>query len=165
LSHVGVLLAPANVGSQTNIAEARAAAQALKLRVVFGEVHKPADIDVAIATFAKEKVGAVYVTGATMLAAHSGQIATAVTKHRLPAAYAVERYVEAGGLLVYSPSLAKAFVRIAGYVDRILRGARPAEMPFEQVSDVELVINLRTAKTLGLRIPQTILQRADRAIE
>ena len=165
LSHVGLLVAPANLGTANTVAEARAAAKTLNLRMTVREVHAPADIEGAIAGFAKDRVGAVYVSAAIMLAAHSDQIVSAVAKHRIPAVYGVERYGEAGGLMVYSPSVAKAFVRIAGYVDRILRGARPSEMPIEQVSDVQLVINLRSAKALGLRIPQAILQRADRAIE
>ena len=88
-----------------------------------------------------------------------------VGKHRLPTVYGAERYVEAGGLLVYTASAKKAFVRAAGYVDRILKGARPGELAMEQVSDVELIVNLRTAKALGIKIPQTILVRADRVIE
>ena len=88
-----------------------------------------------------------------------------MAKHRIPAVYSNERYVEAGGLMIYSASTHKALQGASRYVDRILRGARPEDMPIEQSSDVDLVINLRTARALGITIPQAILQRADRAIE
>jgi putative ABC transport system substrate-binding protein len=165
LSRVGVLIAPGNIGSPLTVAESRAAAKTLNMAVALREVNTPADIDGAIAGLAKDGAGALYVSGATLLAAHSDQIAAAAAKYRLPAIYGVERYIQSGGLMVYSPSVAKAFVRVAGYVDRILKGARPADMPIEQSSDVELVINLKTARALGITIPQSILQRADRAIE
>jgi len=164
LSRVGILLA-LNVGNPVMRRDSEAAAHALNLQSHFGEARGAEDIEGAIARLVKAKVGAIYVTGSTMLASHSARVVAAIAKHRIPAVYAVERYTDAGGLMIYSPSIKKAFVRVATYVDRILKGARAAELPIEQTSDVELVINLKTAKALGIRIPQSILQRADRAIE
>jgi putative ABC transport system substrate-binding protein len=164
LSRVGILLTP-NVGNPVEARESEAAARALNLQPHFGEAHAPGDIERAIVELAKSRVGAVYMSGSTMLASHAARVAAIVAKSRIPAVYANERFVDAGGLMVYSPNITKAFGRIADYVDRILKGARAGELPIEQASEVELVINLKTAKALGLRIPQTILQRADRAID
>jgi putative ABC transport system substrate-binding protein len=165
LSRVGVLLGSGAANYSLNVREAEAAARLLKLESHIGGVGAPGEIETTIAALAKSRVGAVYVVGSTLLASHSDRVVAAIAKHRIPAAYPSERYTESGGLMVYAPSVKKAFVRAAGYVDRILKGARPAEMPIEQTSDLELVINLRTAKALGIKIPQSILQRADRAIE
>jgi ABC-type uncharacterized transport system substrate-binding protein len=164
LSRVGVLYAP-GTAIRESLRESNAAASALKLQAQTAEVRAPGEIEDAIAGLAKAQVGAIYVSSSTLLAAHGSRVVAAIAKHRLPAAYAVERYVDAGGLMVYAPSMSKAFVRLATYVDRVLKGARPAEMPIEQTSEVELVINLKTARQLGIKIPQSILQRADRAIE
>ena len=165
LSRVGVLLSSGADTYSLNVREAEAAARVLKLELHIGGVSAPGEIEGALAMLAKSQVGAVFVVGGTLLASHSERVVAAIARRRIPAAYTSERFSEAGGLMVYAPSVKKAFVRAAGYVDRILKGARPAEMPIEQSSDLELVINLKTAKALGIRIPQPILQRADRAIE
>jgi len=161
---VGILLTP-NIGNPIEARESEAAARALKLQPYFDEVHAPGDIERAIAGLAKSRVGAIYMSGSTMLASHAARVAAIVAKNRIPAVYANERFVDAGGLMVYSGSTKKNFVRVADYVDRILKGARAGDLPIEQTSDVELVINLKTAKALGIKIPQSILQRADRAID
>ena len=100
-----------------------------------------------------------------MLASRAALIVEAIAKHRVPAIYGTERYVDAGGLMTYSASIRKAFVRAAVYVERILKGARPGDLAIEQVSDVELVLNMKTAKALELKVPHSILMRADRVIE
>lgn len=164
LSRVGVLLGSGAANYSLNVREAQDAARLLKLELHIGGVGAAGEIESTIATLAKSRVGAVYVVGSTMLASHSDRVVAAIAKHRIPGAYPSERYTESGGLMVYAPSVKKAFVRAAGYVDRILKGARAAEMPIEQSSDLELVINLKTARALGLKIPPAILQRADRAI-
>ena len=164
LRRVGVLLGSGAANYQINVREANAAARSLKLEVQLGAVDKPEEIEASIAALSKAGAGAICVVGSSILTARAGPVTAAIARHRLPAVYFAERYTETGGLLVYTPSAKKALVQAAGYVDRILRGARPAEMPIEQASDLELVINLKTAKEQGVRIPQSILQRADRAI-
>jgi putative tryptophan/tyrosine transport system substrate-binding protein len=93
------------------------------------------------------------------------QIADFAAKHRLPTMSGLREYVDAGGLLSYGPALADLYRRAAGYVDKILKGAKPSELPVEQPTKFELVVNLKTARTLGLTIPETFLQRADEVIE
>lgn len=165
LTRVGVLLGSGATNYSINVREAEAAARTLKLELHARGARPPEEIEVAVAALAKSRVGAIFVVGSTALASHSESVVAAIARHRIPAAFTSERYTEAGGLMVYTPSVKKAFVRAAGYVDRILKGSRAAEMPIEQTSDLELVINLKTARALGIKIPQTILQRADRAIE
>jgi putative tryptophan/tyrosine transport system substrate-binding protein len=164
---VGVLMGTgaAREPEEQNVAENKAAASALKLNLHFIRVAGPVEIDDALARFAKDGMRAVYVAQGTLLAAHSKRIVDAVARHRLVAVYPLDRYAEAGGLLAYAPSARKGFVRLAFYGDRLLRGAKPAETPIEQLSDVEMVINLKTAKAHGIKIPQSILQRVDRAID
>jgi putative ABC transport system substrate-binding protein len=164
LTRVGILYGP-GTAVQVTLDEAETAARALKLNTVKAEARAADEIEPAIASLVKSRAAAIFVASSTLLAVHSHRVVEGIAKHGIPAVYGVERYVDAGGLLVYAPSTRKALGRAAHYVDRILKGARPGEMPIEQVSDVELVINLTTAKALGLRIPQSILQRADRAIE
>ena len=100
-----------------------------------------------------------------MLAANSKRIVQLIGRSSVPAIYPVVTFAEAGGLMFYGPDLYKAFDRAAAYVDRILKGARPAELPIEQMDDLELLVNLRTAKAQGITIPSSILQRAQRVIE
>lgn len=164
LSRVGVLLAQ-NIANPATMRDAETAARALKLAVEFREVRTPDDIETQIAQLAQAEVGAINVQSSTMLASHGARLAKVIAKHRIPAVYGHERYVEAGGLISYSSSVNKAFMRAASYVDRILKGARPGELAIEQTSDLDLAVNLKTAKALGITIPQSILVRADRVIE
>jgi putative tryptophan/tyrosine transport system substrate-binding protein len=165
VSKVGVLAAAGAVASQRMVRDLEPMARTLKLQPYFCDASAPAEIEVCIAQLAQSGAGAIYVVGNTMLASHSTLVVGAIAKHRLPAVYSVERHTDAGALMTYGPSVRKAFVRLVGYVDRILKGARPGDLPIEQVSDVELVVNLKTANALGIKIPQTILVRADRVIE
>jgi len=164
LSSVGVLLA-FNVGNPAYRLDAEEAARKLNVQLHFSEARTPEDIDDAIAELAKMRVGAFFIAPGTMLLTRSTRVVGAVAKHRIPAVYSGARYADAGGLLVYYPSRGKNLARVAGYVDRILKGARPGELAVEQSSDVELAVNLKTAKALGIEIPQSILVRADRVIE
>jgi len=165
LSRLGILLAPESAAAKPGIVEAEAAAQTLKVNVVKAEVRAPDDIEKAVASLAQSRVGAIFVLPSSMLSAQGTRVVASMAKHAIPAVYGTERYVEVGGLLVYTSSARKAFGRIANHIDRILKGAPAGEIPIEQTSDVELVINLKTARALGITIPQSILQRADRAIE
>ena len=100
-----------------------------------------------------------------MTARHSGRVVGLAMKHRLPTMYATRSFVEAGGLLAYGADPLDLHRRAAGYVDRILKGAKPANLPVEQPTKFELVVNLKTAKTLGLTIPPSVLLRADQVLE
>ncbi|HET9351665.1 MAG TPA: ABC transporter substrate-binding protein [Burkholderiales bacterium] len=164
VTRIGVVLAR-NVGNPLYRRESEIAARALGLELHFGEAAKAEDVDDVIAELAKARIGALYISPASVLQARSAHVVDVVAKHRLPAVYGQERYVEAGGLLVYTASARKAFLRAAGYVDRILKGARPGELAIEQASDAELIVNLKTAAVLGIKVPQTVLVRADRVIE
>lgn len=141
------------------------AARTLGLNVHFGEAQKAEDVDDVIAELAKARVGAIYIGPASVFHARSAHIVEVVAKHRLPAVYGQERYAHAGGLLVYTASNRKAFMRAAGYVDRILKGTHPGDLALELASDAELGVNLKPAKVLGVKIPPTLLVRADRVIE
>lgn len=164
LSRVGLLLAP-NVANPANLRETEAAGRALKLQIHPVEVHTTEEIESRIDELAKARVGAINLSAATMLSSHSTRVVAAIARHRLPAVYPNERYADVGGLITYATSVNRAFVRAAGYVDRILKGAQPGELAIEQQREVELAINLKTARALGLKIPQAILVRADRVIQ
>lgn len=164
ITRIGMILAP-NVANPTNRKLAEAAAKKLNLEVHFAEVHSPDELEVRIDELRMAGVGAVNVAAGTMLAVHSSRVVGALANHRMPAIYNNERYTDAGGLLSYTTSIRKSFVRAAVYVDRILKGTRPAELAIEQPGDLELVINLKTARALGLKIPQALLVRADRIID
>jgi putative ABC transport system substrate-binding protein len=165
LARIGVLLQPETASFSLNVGESEAAAQALGLQIQVGEVRALEQVDSVMDEFGKARVGAIYVPGSTMLAAHAERVTAAVAGRRLPAMYANDRFVAAGGLMVYSASTGKSFARLAGYIDRVLKGTRPADLAIEQANDVDLIINLRTAKALGITVPQTILVRADRVID
>jgi len=164
LSSFGVVLA-SNVGNPTNVRDSEAAARALNMQVHFAQARGPDDIDAAISELAKARVGALYVAPSSMLQARSARVVEAVAKHGLPAVYGAEQYIDAGALMIYGGNFKKTVVRVASYVDRILKGARPGELAIEQISAMELVVNLRTARKLGITIPPSILVRADRVIE
>jgi putative tryptophan/tyrosine transport system substrate-binding protein len=164
LTRVGVLLAP-NVANPVNKRESEAAAQMLNLQVHFVEVRTIDEIESRVAELLQARVDGISVTAATLLSSHSPRVVAAIAKHRLPAVYSSERYAESGGLMTYSASVTRAFVRAAGYIDRILKGARPGELAIDQPREVELAVNLKAARALGIKIPQAVLVRADRVIE
>ncbi len=121
--------------------------------------------DVVPVRMIKERPDGLFVTLDAFTSLHRGRIAELAARHRLPAIYELREYVDAGGLMAYGPSIPDMWRRAATYVDKILKGAKPADLPVEQPTKFELVINLKTAKALGLTIPQSVLVRADQVIE
>jgi putative ABC transport system substrate-binding protein len=136
---------------------------AIQLQVL--EAREPADFDRTFATMTRGRVGALVVMVDGMYLLHRKEILDRAAKHHLPALYGTREFVDAGGLMVYGPSLRDNFRRAAIYVDKILKGAKPADLPVEQPTTFELVINMKTAKALGLTIPPSLLARADEVIE
>ena len=124
-----------------------------------------AEIERAIADFARTGNGGLIVTGSTLASVHRDPIIAAAARHKLPAVYYGRFFVPAGGLMSYGADLDDQFRRAAGYVDRILKGEKPADLPVQAPTKYETVINLKTAKALGLTVPDTVLARADEVIE
>ena len=165
IRRVAVLSNPANAYHQLAIREVNVAARSLGVQLQLLEARGPNEFDGAFAAMAKERVGALLVLSDAVLNSHRTRLAELAARSRLPAAYGVRESVEAGGLMSYGPSFLDLFRRAATYVDKILKGARPGDLPVEQPTKFELVINLKIAKALGLTIPPSILQRADQVIE
>ncbi len=165
VSRVAVLWNPANAGNAPQLREAQGAARALGVRLQPLEARDPKEIDSAFAAMTKERAGALIVLVDSTLNDHRTRIAALAAKSRLPAVYGVREHSEAGGLMSYGASLPDLWRRAATYVDKILKGAKPADLPVEQPTRFELVINLKTAKALGLTFPQSILIRADQVIQ
>jgi len=141
------------------------AARSLDLPLQILEAREPGDFDAAFAAMVKERAGALLLTGDPMFFVHRLRLADLAMKSRLPSMSTQWQWVEAGGLLSYAPSFPDQWRRAATYVDKILRGAKPADLPIEQPAKFELVINLRTARELGISLPQSMLQRADEVIQ
>ena len=162
---VVVLWNPANPGNAPQLREAEVAARKLGVRLKPLEARNPDDLDNAFAAMTKERPSGLIVLVDTVLASHRARLADLAAKSRIPAIYGLRDHVEAGGLMAYSANLTEMYRRAATYVDRILKGSKPADLPVEQPTKFELVINLKTAKALGLTIPQSILTRADEIIQ
>ncbi len=165
VSRVAVLLNPAGRGSAVFLKETQAAAQVLALKLQVLEVQSPNELEGAFATMTRERAGALLVLPHPFIFAHSRRIADLAAKSRLPAVYPFRESVEAGGLMAYSANAPDMFRRAATYVDKILKGAKPADLPVEQPTKFELLINLKTARVLGLEMPQSLLIRADQVIQ
>ena len=166
LSQVSVLRNSANPTHPLFLTEADRIAPSLGLKLQSVEVHGSDDLDGAFAAMVRLRPGALVVLPDPILSLLlGGRIADLATQNRLPTMFAFRAQAEAGGLLSYGPSLLVNFRRAATYVDKILKGAKPSDLPIEQPAKFELVVNLKTAKTLGLTIPQSLLQRADQVIE
>ena len=144
--------------------ETEAAGRALGVSLQFFEVNGPEDFERAFAAMAEARAGALVVSPTPKLFEARGQIVAHAAKSRLPTVYAWRDAVEAGGLVSYATNFPEMYRRAAIYVDKILKGAKPADLPIEQPTRFELVINLKAAKALGLSIPESLLQRADEVI-
>ena len=145
--------------------EIRAAAQALGITPQSVEIRGPDDFDGAFSAITRERAGALVTFSDPLFLLHRRRIADLAAKNHLPAVYASREVVDAGGLMSYGPSISDLFRRAGVYVGKILKGAKPADLPMEQPTKFELVINLRAAKGLGLTIPQSLLMRADQVIQ
>jgi len=145
--------------------EARAASQALGMTLQSVEIRGPDDFDTAFSAIARERAEALITFSDPLIVHHGRRIADLAAKSRLPAVYAYREVVDAGGLMSYGPNISDLFRRAATYVGKILKGDKPADLPMEQPTKFELVINLKTAKALGLTIPPSLLLRADQVIE
>ena len=135
------------------------------MRLQFVEARGPADFDRAFSEMTRAHAGALTVLPSNRFLREHRRLVDLAAKNRLPAVYTSREFVEAGGLMSYGANLADSFRRTATYVDKILKGAKPGDLPVEQPTKFELVINLKTAKALGITIPQSLLQRADEVIQ
>ena len=165
LSRVAVLVNPTNRYTGPALQRARLAAEMLKESISVYEAHDTTTLDTGLDSMTREHPQALLVFADQFLENQRRRIAQFTLKSRLPSVYTYREHVEVGGLMSYAPSYHDLFRRAADYVDKILKGAKPADLPIEQPTKFELVINLKTAKALGLTIPQTLLQRADQLIE
>jgi putative ABC transport system substrate-binding protein len=165
ITRVGVLANPADPLKPAMVADAEKAARSLGVQLKVVEASAPTALEGAFSAMHTDKVGAVLVVGGAGFYLSRTHIADLALRNRLPSVFQNREFVEAGGLLSYAPSTAGNYRRAAFFVDKILKGTKPAELPVEQPSKFELVINLKTAKALGLTIPPSLLQRADQVIE
>ena len=162
---VAILSNPTNAYHQLAIREVNDAARSLGVQLQLLEARGPTEFDGAFAAMATQRVGALLVVSDAIFNSYRTRLADLAARSRLPAAYGVRESVEAGGLMSYGTSFLDLYRRSAAYVDKILKGAKPADLPVEQPTKFELVINLKTAKALGLEVPPTLLARADEVIE
>jgi len=162
---VAILSNPASPVQPLFIREVKVAARSLGVQLQLLEARGPNEFDGAFAAMAKERVGALLVVADGLFILHRTRLADLAARSRLPAIYGYREHVEAGGLMSYGSSLRDLWRRAATYVDKILKGAKPADLPVEQPTKFELVINLKTAKALGLTIPPSVLIRADEVIQ
>ena len=166
LARVAVLYDPANPGSVREVKEVLpVAARALGLTIQPWEVRAADDFEKVFAALNKQRPDGLYVAGGPLMSANQKRIVGFALKSRLPSVYQHREAVDAGGLMSYGADLADSYRRVAYYVDRILKGAKPADLPVEQPTKFELVINLKTAKQIGLTIPPEVLARADKVIK
>jgi len=165
LSHVAFFLNPANVFHTASMRQARVAAQSLGIKLQPMEVNKSEQLDGAFASIVKEKPDALLILADRVFLHNRKRMMEFAIQQRLPSVNAYRELVEAGGLISYGPSYEDMHRRAAVYVDKILKGTKPADLPIEQPTKFTLLINLKTAKTLGLTVPPTLVARADELIE
>jgi putative ABC transport system substrate-binding protein len=165
LSRVAVLGTSTNPSTAPSLKEVELAAGAFGVKLQYLDVLGPKDIETAFRAIEKGRAQAVLLLGGPFFGSQRKQIADLAVDSRLPAIYPFPEFVEAGGLMTYGPSITDLFRRAAYYVDKILKGAKPADLPVEQPKKFEFIINLKAAKQIGLTIPPNVLARADRVIK
>jgi ABC-type uncharacterized transport system substrate-binding protein len=165
LSHVAVVGTSSNPGNAQMLKETELAAGAFAVQLHYLDVEGPKDIETVFRAASKGRADAVLVLPNSVLLSQRAQLADLAAKNRLPAVYGQPEYVDAGGLMFYGASITEMFRRAATYVDKILKGAKPADLPVEQPTKFEFVISLKAAKQIGLTIPPNVLARADKVIK
>jgi putative ABC transport system substrate-binding protein len=165
VSRVAVLASPLHPGEQRELRETQSTARGLGTTLQYNQVRDTAEVDAALDTIIKEKANALVIFPDPVTNGHQTQIVEFTVKRHLPSMFGRKEPVEAGGLASYGPILEELYRRIPMHVDKILKGAKPADLPVEQPTKFELVINLKTAKQIGVTIPQSVLIKADRVIQ
>ena len=163
VSRIAILWNPTTQGTALAVRETKIGGQGLELQLL--EARSVDDFNGAFASMTTKRAGALLVLGDVLFLTHRTRLAELAARSRLPAMYVQREYVEAGGLMSYGPMLSELFRRAATYVDKILKGAKPADLPIERPTKFELVINRKTAKALSLTIPEPLLLRADEVIQ
>ena len=162
---IGVLLNPSYVHAETQSSDLRSAAKALGRQIHIVNTGNENDIDAAFATLTERRIGALLVTSIPIFTRRRDHLVALAARHAMPAIYGQREFVTAGGLTSYGTNLADAYRKVGVYTGRVLKGEKPADLPVLQPTKFELLINLKTAKTLGIEIPPTLLARADEVIE
>jgi putative tryptophan/tyrosine transport system substrate-binding protein len=165
LSLAAILWNPTSTGIQQNVKETQAAAQVLKLQIQSLEIRNPGDIEPAFETAIRSKTGAILVTQSPPITTYPKRIIDIAAKRRLPVIYPQGQWPDMGGLMSYGANVEDSYRYLASYVDKILKGSKPADLPVERSRKLELVINLKAAKQIGLTIPPNVLARADKVIK
>jgi len=165
ISRVAVLHNPDNPGNAPQVRHAQDAAQALRLRAQILGAKGPGELESAFAAMMREHADGAIVLVDAVLQNNRGRITELAARHRLPVVYGLSEYTDVGGLMAYGPDRLDMFRHAASYIDQILKGAKPGDLPVQQANKFSLVINLKTAKALGLKIPQPLLLRADQVIQ
>ncbi|HKY08208.1 MAG TPA: ABC transporter substrate-binding protein [Candidatus Binatia bacterium] len=164
INQVAVLSNPTNPDSKFSVKEVEVAAHDLGVKLKVHEAGDPTKLEGSFRTMSAERAGAVLVLTDSMFLTHRKRIVELAAHHRLPAMYPISEYANAGGLMFYGANFPEMYRHAAVFVDKILKGSKPADLPVEQAKKFELVINLKTAKQIGLTIPPNVLARADRVI-
>jgi putative ABC transport system substrate-binding protein len=165
LAHIAILWNPTNPSVTLRFRETEAAARVIGLKLESIEARQAGDFEKGLQAAARAGAQALITTEDALMSAHRAQIIRLAMRHRLPAISGLWWFADAGSLLSYGPSSLDLWRRAAGYVDKIFAGSRPADLPVEQPTTLELIVNLRTAKALGLTIPKSVLARADKIID
>ena len=162
---IGILVNPTSPAAETQIRDAKAAARALAQQIHIANASSERDFEAAFAGFAQQRVDAVIFGGDAFFTGQRNRLVALAAHHMLPTVYVVREFAAAGGLMSYGASITDAYRQVGNYAGRILKGTKPADLPVILPTKFELVINLKTAKTLGLTIPYNLLARADEVIE
>jgi putative ABC transport system substrate-binding protein len=162
---IGFLVDPVNIATPSIAGDVRAAVELLGLKLVVEEASTERDLDAVFARFAGQRIGALIIASAVFFTRHSDRLADLAARYTIPAIFSDRDFAAAGGLMSYGADIRAAYRQAGVYVGRILKGDKPAELPVVQPTKFELVINLKTAKTLGLTIPETLLATADELIQ
>jgi putative ABC transport system substrate-binding protein len=162
---VAVLVNPTNPNAEAILKDVKEAASVMGIQIHFTSVSGEREFEPAFTAFAQHQVSALVVTGDALLVSRRDRLVELAARYALPAVYSERGFVLGGGLISYGPSQVEAYRQAGIYVAKILKGAKPADLPVEQSVKFELVINLKTAKAIGLEVPPTLLARADEVIE